>query len=34
MGLASLRTHRKRIFAKIGITRRGELIRLCAGLPR
>lgn len=34
MGLASLRTHRKRIFAKIGITRRGELIRLCATLPR
>lgn len=34
MGLATLQAHRKRIFAKAGITRRGELIRLCAALPR
>jgi DNA-binding CsgD family transcriptional regulator len=30
----TVRTHRQRIFAKIGITRRGELIRLFSALPR
>ncbi|MBR0667661.1 helix-turn-helix transcriptional regulator [Roseomonas hellenica] len=33
IGLNSLKTHRQRIFLKIGVTRRSELVRLLARLP-